>query len=86
MNNTRKFPKVRLLIEANEVLKKLKSRTGSITFPQLGRHSDLIIVCYADATSASLEDGFSQGCFIIFVCGMMNRIAFICWPSKNLTE
>ena len=37
MSNTVKFPKVKLLFEANKALQKLKSRTGSITFPQLGR-------------------------------------------------
>ena len=56
-----KFPKVKLLFEANKALQKLKSRTVSITFPQLGRSSDLNIVYYADATYASLEDGFSWG-------------------------
>ena len=58
MSNTGKFPKVKLLFEA---------RTGSITFLQLERPSNLNIACYA--TNASLEDGSSQGGFILFVCG-----------------
>ena len=49
MSNTGKFLKVKLFFEANKVKQKLKSRTGSITFPQLGRLSDSNIVCYADA-------------------------------------
>ena len=40
MSNTGKFPKVKLLFEANKAWQKLKSRTGSITFPQLGKPSD----------------------------------------------
>ena len=84
MSNTGKSPKVKLLFEANKSLQKLKARTGSITFPQLGKPSALNIVCYADATYASLEDGSSQGGFIIFVCGTMNRMAPICWSSKKL--
>ena len=37
-------------------------------------------------TYASLEDGSSQGGFIIFVCDMTNRLAPICWLSKNLDK
>ena len=80
MSNTGKFAKVKLLFKANKALKKLKSRTGSITFPpQLGKSSDLNIVCYADETYACLEDGSSQGGFNIFVCGATNRMAPIYW-------
>ena len=50
VSNIGKFPKVKLLFEANKALQKLKSRTGSITFHQLGRSSDMNIVCYPDAT------------------------------------
>ena len=71
-------PKVKLLFEANKAVQKLKSRTGSIIFPQLRRPSDMNIVCYADATYASLEDGSSQDGFIIFVCSTTNRMAPIC--------
>ena len=49
-SNPGKFPKVKLLFKPNKVLQKLKSKTGSIAFPQLGKHSNLNIVCYADAT------------------------------------
>ena len=84
VSDTGKFAKMKLLFKANKAQQKLKSRTGHITFPQLGRPSDLNIVCYADATNASLEDGSSQDSLIIFVCGTMNRIISICWSSKKL--
>ncbi|GAB1599998.1 hypothetical protein Ahia01_000277300 [Argonauta hians] len=84
MSNTGKSPKVKLLFEANKSLLKLKSKTGSISFPQLGNPSDLSVVCYSDATYASLEDGSSQGGFIILVYDKMNRLAPICWSSKKL--
>ena len=83
MSNTGKFPKMKLLFEANKAQQKSKSRTGSITFPQVGRLTDLNIVCYEDATYASLEDGSSQGGFIIFVSDTMNRMAPLCWSSKK---
>ena len=78
MSNSRKFPKVKLLFMANKARQQLKSRTGFMTFTQLGRPSDLNIICYADETYASLEEGSSPGGFIIFVCGTVNRIAPIC--------
>ena len=86
MSNTGKFPKVKLLFKANKAQQKLKSRTVSITFPRLGRISDLNIFCYADATYASLEDGSSQGGFIILVCCTMKRMSPICWLLKKLDQ
>ena len=86
MSNTGKFPKVKLLFEANKAPQKLKSRTDSLIFPQLERPSLMNIVRYADATYATLEDGSSQSGFIIFVCGTINRIAPICWSSKKLDQ
>ena len=86
MSNTGKFPKMKLIFEANKALKTLKSRIGSITFPPFRRPSDLNIVYYANATYASLEDGSSQVGFIIFVCGTMNRMTLICWSSKKLDQ
>ena len=82
MSYTGKFPEVKLLFEANKARQKLKSRTDSITFLQQERPSDLNIDCYADAPYGSLEDGSSQGGFIIFVCGMTNRTASLYWSSK----
>ena len=86
MSNTGKFSKVKLFFKANKALQTLKSRTSFITFPQLRRPLDLNIVCYADTTSASLDEGSSWDGFIIFVCGMMNRMAPICWSSKKLDK
>ena len=86
LSTTGKFPKVKLLFESNKEQQKLKSRTGSITFPQLRRPLDLNIVCHADATYASLEDGSSQGGFIIYFFGMTNKMALIYCSSKKLTK
>ena len=66
MSNTRKFLKVKLFFKANKALQKLKSKTGSITFPQLERPSNSNIVCNADTTYTILEDGSSQGGFYNF--------------------
>ena len=49
MSNTGKS-----LFEANKSLIKLKSKTGLIYFPQPEKPVGLSIVCYSDATYASL--------------------------------
>ncbi len=63
---------MKLHFEANEAQQKLKSRTGSITFPLLARPSDLNIVYNVDTPNVSLEDGSSLDGFINFVCGTAN--------------
>ena len=73
-----------MLFKANKTLLKWKSKTGSTSFPQLGK--PLNIVCYLDATYASLEDESSEGGFIIFVYDNINRIAPMCWSSKKLDK
>ena len=59
MSNTGKSPKVKLLFKVNKSLQKLKSKTDSIFFPQLGKPVGPSIVSYADAIYASIEDGSS---------------------------
>ena len=56
MSNTGNSIKVKLLFEANKSPLKSKSKTGSMSLPQLGKPASLNIVCYSDATYASLED------------------------------
>lgn len=57
MSNTEKHIKVRKLFEANEVLSKLKSKKGVVSFPALEKNpSNLNIISYFDPTYASLEN------------------------------
>ena len=76
MSNTGKSLKVKLQFEAKKSLLKLKSKTGSISFPQLGKHSDLNIVCCSDATYASLKDGSLWSGFTFFVALTSETLAF----------
>ena len=82
MSNIGKSLKMKLSLEANKSLK-LKSKTGSISFPLLGKSVGWNIVCYSSATYVSLEDESPPGGLIIFACGRMNRMAPICWSSKK---
>lgn len=42
------------------------------------------VICYSDSTYAILEDGSSQGGFIIFVGSKMDKVIPMCWSSKKL--
>ena len=83
ISNIGKKPRMKKIIEANKVLAKLKANKGSITFPKISKSSELNVIVYSDATYASLDDGSSQGGFIIFV-GYEEKLAPICWSSKKL--
>ena len=72
--------------EANEVVSKLKSQKVVSKFPCLGDPNNLKIKAYSDATYANLEDGLSQGGFIIFVEGNNNRVIPIFCQSKKLNH
>ena len=84
VSNVGKHPKVNNLVEANLALQKLKSKKGHIKFYNLGNPNQLKVVCYSDATYASLPDGSSQGGFIVFVQGSNGQISPLCWSSKKL--
>ena len=57
VGNYGKHPTVRNILEANKAIRKLQSRQLSISFPDLGKAEDLRILCYSDATHASLPNG-----------------------------
>ena len=86
MSNPGKHPSVKMLHDANKAVKKLKSGSVSINFVSLGEPHLLEVVAYSDATYASLEDGSSQGAFVIFVRGHNEKMVPIAWQSKKLTR
>ena len=76
-------PTVRKALEANKALSKMKSDRVRLLFPQLGDYTRWSVLLYSDATHASLEEGASQGAFIVFVKGA-GKLAPISWSSKKL--
>ena len=61
MSNAGRNSKVKNLVEANKAVMKMKKNDLSLKFCGLASAMDIELVCYADATHASLEDGSSQG-------------------------
>ena len=84
MANTGKNPTVRMLVDANRAVSKLKKNNVSITFKKIGAPSDLEVEVYTDATQASLNDGGSQGGHIVFLKGRSGGTVPMGWQSKRL--
>ena len=84
VGNYGKHSTVRNILEANKAIRELQSRQLSISFPDLGKAEDLRVLCYSDATHASLPNGASQGAYIVFLLGKNNMVAPIVWQSKKI--
>lgn len=83
ISNYGKHPTVQNLKEINKAIRKIKSKEVKITLTRVENIRTCEIICFTDATHASLKDGSSQGAFVIFLkCG--DRIIPICWQSKKL--
>ena len=55
----------------------------SVKFCGIADTKNIELVCYADATHASLEDGSSQGAYIVAAKGKLGLIP-LSWQSKKL--
>ena len=74
---------VQHLKDANKAVRKLKSKNITIIIPKITELHHCRIVCYTDATHASLKSGASQGGYIVFL--EKDGICIpICWQSRNL--
>ena len=83
--NHGKKPTLNKLLEANKAIRKLKAVDVVLKFPPLGAPDKISVLCYSDATHASLPCGSSQGAFIIFLTGG-DQVIPIWWKSKKLNR
>ena len=74
--------KVSDMLYANKVLKKVKAEDIKLMFPKLQFPLKLLVFC--DASYANLNNGGSQGGYIIFISGSNGKIAPACWSSRRL--
>ena len=74
--------KVKDLSRANKVIKQLKSDDVKIFFHDLREIQEL--VCYSDASYASLPGGASQGAYILFLKGSNGKYVPIAWKSNKI--
>ena len=83
MSNAGKHATVKHIIEANKAVAKLKRQNLSVKFCDIPKANDIEVICYTDATHASLDDGSSQGAYIIAIKGNMGLIP-LSWQSRKL--
>ena len=76
--------KVECFKQANKNIKKAKREKSQICIPNLGNLDKLSIVAYSDASFANLEDGGSQGGYIIFVVGDKGNYFPLHWQSRRV--
>ena len=84
MSNTGQAPTLKMIHEANKAVSKLKSKSYSIKFKNIGSPSNFEICVFTDATHNSLGDGSSQGGYIVFIKGQNGEMVPISWKSKKL--
>jgi len=61
----------------------LKQNNLSIKFCGIPKKDEINLICYTDATHASLSDGSSQGAYLVAVDGKKGLVP-ISWQSKKL--
>ena len=72
------------LIKANKLLAKAKNENVSIRLGLPGSPYDFKIIAYNDSSLGNLNDGGSQGGFIIYLVDENNICSPIMWRSKKL--
>ena len=79
-----KNPVVSHLIEANKMIRKIKTKESKLVFPNLGTVDDLKIVAFTDAY-ANLPDGTSSaGGYVILLVGLNNHANTLSWASNKI--
>ena len=83
LSTSQSKPTYRNLIDANKALREMKNNKLQIKFPKL-QLSSLKIAVYSDASYGNLNDGSSQGGYIVFICDKCGNCAPVSWASKKL--
>ena len=83
-NSIMKRGKMECFRQVNKNIKKAKMEKSQIFIPSLESLRDLSIVGYSDASFANLDDGGSQGGYIIFVVGRNGNYFPLHWQSKRI--
>jgi hypothetical protein len=76
--------KVDDLLRANKVVKKIKSECVTLRYPRLGDLKDCSIECYSDASFGNLDNGGSQGGYVVFIVDRCGRKCPVTWQSRRV--
>ena len=72
------------ILEANKVIKRLKSETVELKFQHLGDITKVQLLAFSDASLGNLPDGGSQGGYFIVLLGENGKFSPLCWQSKRI--
>ena len=83
VSNAGSNPTVKILIDTNKAIRKMRTEQVEINYPPLGNPDNMKVVVYADGSHGALPSGNSQGAAIVFLQGG-DRSAPITWRSKKI--
>ena len=79
-----KHANVEDMIKANKVLVKAKNQHITLQFNRMSSIKDVSFVVYNDSSFGNLQNGGSQGGYIIFIKDKEGNVSPIMWQSKRL--
>ena len=86
LNSTIKNATINHLIEASKVLKNVINWKVILTFPQMQNVDECSLATYSDSSYNNLNNGGSQGDFLIFLMDKTGRLSPIMWQSKRICQ
>ncbi|KAG1673036.1 DNA polymerase epsilon subunit 2 [Nymphon striatum] len=85
LSMTTKQPAVEHLVQANKLIKKIKSESRTLVFPKLESLNLLKLTLFSDASYANLPDGVSSaGGHIVFLVDGTGKCSPISWSAKKI--
>ena len=79
-----KNAKVEHILDANKVIKRVKSETVSLKYRHLKDNSPLKLIAFSDASLGNLKDGATQGGNFIVLMGNDGHFSPLSWQSKRI--
>ena len=80
-----KYGKVEHLMEANKVIRRIKSEQVDLKFHNL-ESGQLSLLVYTNVSLGNLPDGGTQGGYIIYLPNEKGKAIPICWNSRRFAE
>ena len=75
---------VQTLVEANKIIKNIKSEKVVLKFQSLGEDENLQLLVFSDSSHGNLYDGGTQGGHFIALSGINGLFSPLTWQSKRI--
>ena len=84
LSSTMKNPKIKNVLAANKLMRKVKEQSLRINFPNLSYLGNIRLICFSDASLANLPSGRSSRGNIVFTATPDGACCPIVWKSHTL--